>query len=46
MKMGPSEILVIEGIHALNPALIANLSKSVFFKIYVSALFSGSTSII
>lgn len=39
MKLGPSEILVIEGIHALNPALIANLSKSVFFKIYVSALF-------
>lgn len=39
LKLGPSEILVIEGIHALNPALIANLTKSVFFKIYVSALF-------
>lgn len=39
LKLGSSEILVIEGIHALNPALIANLTKSVFFKIYVSALF-------
>ncbi len=39
LKLGPSEILVIEGIHALNPALIAPLTKSVFFKIYVSALF-------
>ncbi|MHC1718699.1 MAG: uridine kinase [Acidaminococcaceae bacterium] len=39
LKLGPSEILVIEGIHALNPALISNLTKSVFFKIYVSALF-------
>ena len=41
LGLGPSEILVIEGIHALNPALISNLAmtKSVFFKIYVSALF-------
>lgn len=41
LSLGPSEILVIEGIHALNPALISNLAmtKSVFFKIYVSALF-------
>ncbi len=39
LTLGPSEILVIEGIHALNPALISNLTKSVFFKIYVSALF-------
>lgn len=28
LKLGSSEILVIEGIHALNPALIANLTKS------------------
>lgn len=41
LSLGTSEILVIEGIHALNPALISNLTmtKSVFFKIYVSALF-------
>lgn len=41
LSLGASEILVIEGIHALNPALISNLTmtKSVFFKIYVSALF-------
>lgn len=34
-----SEILVIEGIHALNPKLLPNIAKSASFKIYVSALF-------
>lgn len=32
-------ILLIEGIHALNPALL-NINKNFFFKIYISALFS------
>jgi Uridine kinase len=39
MKIGASEILVIEGIHALNPKLLPNISRGSFFKIYISALF-------
>lgn len=33
------EVLVIEGIHALNPRLLPNIDKSKIFKIYISALF-------
>jgi len=39
LKVGPSEILVIEGIHALNPKLLPDINRSNFFKIYISALF-------
>ncbi|HIU64756.1 MAG TPA: nucleoside kinase [Candidatus Avacidaminococcus intestinavium] len=39
LELGNDGILVLEGIHALNPALISNITKSVFFRIYVSALF-------
>ncbi|OPX90251.1 MAG: Uridine kinase [Pelotomaculum sp. PtaB.Bin104] len=39
MQLGPDEILLIEGIHALNPGLLPNMSRNTFFKIYVSALF-------
>jgi uridine kinase len=39
MQLGPSEILVIEGIHALSPGLAPSINSNVFFKIYVSALF-------
>ena len=38
LKLGPSEILIMEGIHALNPKLIANINRNFVFKIYVSAL--------
>ncbi|MCR4660209.1 MAG: nucleoside kinase [Bacteroidales bacterium] len=38
LKMGPRSILVIEGIHALNPKLTAQIDDSFKFKIYVSAL--------
>ena len=37
--LGPSEILVIEGIHALNPNLMPVFDQNLFFKIYISALF-------
>jgi uridine kinase len=37
--VGPSEILVIEGIHALNPKLMPAFDQDMFFKIYISALF-------
>ncbi|NTW71553.1 MAG: nucleoside kinase [Eubacteriaceae bacterium] len=39
MQIGPSEILVIEGIHALDPMLLPHINRSLFFKIYISALF-------
>ncbi|MBP6284935.1 MAG: nucleoside kinase [Paludibacteraceae bacterium] len=34
----PENILIIEGIHALNPTLTANIAEDVKYKIYVSAL--------
>lgn len=38
MKLGPNDILVIEGIHCLNDALTHELPKENKFKIYISAL--------
>lgn len=38
LKLGPNTILVVEGIHALNPKLTALIDDSLKFKVYVSAL--------
>ncbi|MFZ0529877.1 MAG: hypothetical protein WAL91_05000, partial [Propionicimonas sp.] len=38
LSVGPDEILVIEGIHALNPLLTGHLPPAQLFKVYVSAL--------
>ena len=38
MKLGPSDILVIEGLHSLNDALTHELPDIYKFKIYISAL--------
>ena len=38
MKMGPEDILVIEGIHCLNDRLTFAIPSEVKFKIYISAL--------
>jgi uridine kinase len=38
MTLEPNEILVVEGIHALNPGLTSAVPKHLKFKIYVSAL--------
>ena len=38
LKLGPHSILVVEGIHALNPKLTAQIDESLKFKVYVSAL--------
>ena len=38
LKLTKESILIIEGIHALNPALLSNIPKENTFKIYVSAL--------
>ena len=38
LKLGPDDILVIEGIHGLNPASSEGLPKDSIFKIFISAL--------
>ena len=38
LKLGPRSILVVEGIHALNPKLTADIDDGLKFKVYVSAL--------
>lgn len=38
LRVGPKEILVIEGIHALNPELVGPVHRNQLFKIHISAL--------
>lgn len=38
LKIEKDNIIILEGIHALNPTLIPNIPKEVTFRIYVSAL--------
>ncbi len=38
LKMQPHSILLVEGIHALNPALTAQIADELKYKVYVSAL--------
>ena len=38
LQLGPRSILVVEGIHALNPKLTAEIAEELKFKVYVSAL--------
>ena len=38
LQVGPREVLVIEGIHALNPELVGDVNRNQLFKIYISAL--------
>ncbi len=38
MKIGPSDVLVIEGIHALNDTMTSEIVQELKFKIYISAL--------
>lgn len=42
IRMGPNDILVMEGIHALNPHLTAEIDHNKKYKIYASALTSLS----
>ena len=37
-SLGPGEMLFMEGIHALNPALTPNVDHSKIFNVYISAL--------
>ncbi|MDE6551685.1 MAG: nucleoside kinase [Muribaculaceae bacterium] len=38
LKMEPTDVLIIEGIHGLNPELISSVGASSIYKVYVSAL--------
>lgn len=38
MQLNEGEVLVMEGIHALNPEMCSSIPQSAMFKIYVSAL--------
>lgn len=38
MRLEPGDILFMEGIHALNPALTPGIDPAKFFKVYISAL--------
>ena len=38
LKLRDNDVLIVEGIHALNPMLTKHLQQDVLFKIYVSAL--------
>ena len=42
LKLGSDTVLIIEGIHALNPLITQNVPDAVKFKIYISALTSIS----
>lgn len=39
MKLDKDNILLVEGIHALNPNLLTSIDRNSFYKIYISALF-------
>ncbi len=40
LKLGPNDILVLEGIHALNPELLPSIPPEAEYKIFVSAMTS------
>lgn len=40
MRLGPNDILCMEGIHALNPALTPSINQNSIFRVYISALSS------
>ena len=42
VRLGSDSVLIIEGIHALNPLITQNITDSTKFKIYISALTSIS----
>lgn len=42
MKLKKDEILLIEGIHALNPRLLPSLERNKLFKIYISSLYQSN----
>ncbi len=39
VQIGPDEILILEGIHALNPVLYPHINRNMMFKIYIHAIY-------
>lgn len=39
MTVGENEILIVEGIHALNPVLFPHINRNMLFKVYLTSLF-------
>lgn len=46
MNLGYSDILVIEGLHALNPNLLPGIHRNFLFKVYISALFELNVDLV
>ncbi len=46
MKLEHDEVLVVEGIHALNPELMPSIYRNIFFRIYISALFGPNVDLV
>lgn len=42
LRLGPRDVLIVEGIHALNPVLTPRIPEAAKFKVYLSALTSIS----
>jgi len=38
VQLSPEHVLIVEGIHGLNPGLVSALATEVTFRVYVSAL--------
>lgn len=38
VQLRPEQVVILEGIHGLNPALVADISEENIFRIYISAL--------
>jgi uridine kinase len=38
IQLGPEQVLIVEGIHGLNPRLVPNIPPERIFRVYVSAL--------
>jgi len=38
VRLGPDSIIIVEGIHGLNPALVPDLDPGCLYRVYVSAL--------
>ncbi|MEN3004635.1 uridine kinase family protein [Dehalobacterium formicoaceticum] len=46
LHVGPDDILVVEGIHALNPILFPNINRIILFKVYITALYELNIDLI
>ena len=38
LRVGPKQILIVEGIHGMNPELVSDISPECIYRVYISAL--------